>query len=313
MSLRPQAVLLLAALGFAPLARAAASDTDKLAAKTFVEGQAAFKAGDFRLAAERFEAAYNLKPHHSPLWNAARSWEAAGELSRAANLYERFLKDAPPGSKDRNRATSFLKQASEKLGRLMVHAEGLTDLRVDKKPVEPGTVYVDPGEHLVEARAGEATVSENARLTPGTTVSVVLKPPPAIPPPPPPSEKPAAAQQSPPTPPVFTRAAEPERGVVHVVVPVVAAALALGAGGLTVWSGMDTLSLRDSFKLSPTQANLDNGRSAQLRTNVFIGVSAGLAAVTVVCAIALNLPDGSSSSSTHVAVGPGGLAVRGVF
>jgi len=310
------ALLVSAVLGFAPGVQAAANETDKLAARTFSEGQAAFKAGDFRLAAERFEAAWRLKPHHSPLWNAARSWEAAGEPARAANLYDRFLRDAPPGSKDRNRATTFLKQAGEKLGRLLLHAEGLTDLRVDKKPVEEGTIYVDPGEHLVEAHAGEATVSENARLVAGSTVSVFLKPPPpAAPPPPPPqvTEKPAdATPTTSPRPALVTRAPEPERGVTHIVVPVVSAALALGAGGVTLWSGLDTLAQRDRFKTNPSQANLDTGRSMQLRTNVLIGVSAGLAALTVATAIILNLPD-SSSSSAQLFVGPGGLAMRGVF
>src|SRR5262245_17884241 len=65
------------------------------AAQAFTEGQRAFEAGDFRRAAESFEAAYAKKRHHSPLWNAARSWQRAGDDVRSANLIEQYLAIAP--------------------------------------------------------------------------------------------------------------------------------------------------------------------------------------------------------------------------
>ena len=90
----------------------AASATDKQAAKSFHDGEKAFAAGDYRKAAESFEAAYKAKPHHAPLWNAARSWEKAGEPVRAANLLEKYLQEAPAGARDRDQATAALADLS---------------------------------------------------------------------------------------------------------------------------------------------------------------------------------------------------------
>src|SRR5580658_7681957 len=71
----------------------------------FEEGTKAFDAGDFRRAAAAFEAAYRLAPNTDVLWNAARAWQRAGEAARAATLYSRYLRDAPPVAPDRGTAT----------------------------------------------------------------------------------------------------------------------------------------------------------------------------------------------------------------
>jgi hypothetical protein len=78
------------------------------AARAFSQGQRAFKKGDFRHAAESFETAYKDAPHPSSLWNAARAWHRARELARAANLYAKFLREAPADSRDRNSAQAAI-------------------------------------------------------------------------------------------------------------------------------------------------------------------------------------------------------------
>jgi hypothetical protein len=310
------ALLLVASLALPGQALAAPSETARQAKAKFAEGQAAFKQGDYRHAGECFETAYKLKPHHDPLWNAARSWEAAGEAARAANLYERFLREAPPKSKDRNKATSFLKQSAERLGRLQITATGLTNLLLDRQPVEEGVVYVDPGEHLVRAHAGEQVVERSYPVNAGQTVSVVLKPPEAAPPPPPPLPPPVSKVDpvSPPTnsEPEIVEHREPRAPRwAQILVPVAGSLVTAAIGGTTVWSGLDTLNQKKVFDANMTQANLDAGKSKQLRTNILIGVTAGLGALTVV-ASALVLSD-KTSTTTQVALGPGSLVVRGAF
>ena len=90
----------------------------KTAQASFQAAQKAFKAGDFRHAAEKFDEAYKRAPHHAPLWNAGRAWHQAGELTRAANIYAKYLREAPPNAPDRNRAIVALKQVQVKLGRI---------------------------------------------------------------------------------------------------------------------------------------------------------------------------------------------------
>ena len=79
-SWRSRTVLVAMAIGVAattlPVASwAAPGEGDRSAARFFAEGQKAFSAGDYPRAGEQFEAAYKERPHHAPLWNAARSWK----------------------------------------------------------------------------------------------------------------------------------------------------------------------------------------------------------------------------------------------
>src|SRR5262249_33886067 len=139
------------ALALAVTVPAAAQEDRQAAAREFQDGQRAFAAGDFRLAAEQFEAAYKHKPHYAALYNAARARLRAGDTVRAANHFARYLREAPPNTRDRNTAQSTLREIAPKLGRLEVTAVGLDDLRLDGEPLTERMVYVNPGAHVVEA------------------------------------------------------------------------------------------------------------------------------------------------------------------
>lgn len=243
-------------------------EAKKRAAQEFVEGQKAFKTGDYRHAAESFEAAYRDAPHPASLWNAARAWHRADEKTRAANLYAKYLRDAPPNARDRNSATEGLKQLAAQLARLEIHAPDMTDVRVDDQPIEDLTIYVTPGAHVISAKAGDKPVRQPETVQAGAVVSVALVPPKEEPPPPPPPPPPKPRGLSP----WFFYAG--------------AGATALGVG-LTMWSGLDTVSAKKSFDAHPSQEGLDAGKSKQGRTNVLLGVTIGFAAVTGVVGLVL--------------------------
>src|SRR5690349_9741989 len=88
------------------------------AAAHFAQAEAAFARGDFVAAGQSFDAAYAADPNPISLFNAARSWERAGEPVRAANLYRRFLADAASDTPNRDRATASLAELRKKLGRI---------------------------------------------------------------------------------------------------------------------------------------------------------------------------------------------------
>ena len=256
-----------AAALLAPPSAFAAGDAVAPAARQLVEGQKAFGAGDYRRAADLFEGAYKDKPHHSALWNAARSWQRAGEEVRAANLYARFLLEAPANAPDRDQANVAVKELATRLGRIEAHAAtGVTNPRLDGQAVEAPVVYVAVGEHLAEADSSGGPVRKVVRVERGQVVAVTLEPPP-----PPGGET---------VPPPVPRPAEPPSKPLPPVVFFAAAGLSLVAGGLAVASGLDTVDKRDAFLGDPTQERLDAGFASQSRTNVAIGVSAGLAVVT---------------------------------
>jgi hypothetical protein len=260
------------------------------AQKDFAEGQRAFTLGDFPHAAESFEKAYQKAPHHAALWNAARSWQRAGEIAKAANLYARYLREAPPNAPDRNSATSALQKLSPKLARLEIHATDVESITVDGEPTEAMSVYVTPGAHVIEGKAGDRPVRQNQRVEAGSVVSVALvAPPPAV----------SASSAPPPAPPPA-----PKSHKLSPVVFFVGAGVTAVLAGVTTWSGMNTLSQKDTFDADRSQANLDEGHSRQTRTNILLGFTAGAAVFTTVAAIWLvDWKGKSSGDKTEVKAG----------
>jgi hypothetical protein len=297
---------------------AASADDRKQAAKDFADGDHAFKEGDFRGAALAYERAYARVPHHSALWNAARAWQRAGELARAANHYAHYLREAPPSARDRNNAQKAMNELSNRLARIEVHATDVVDVQVDGQAPEGPSVFVTPGAHVVTGRTADGrAVRQSQSVEAGDVVSVALVPPaPAAPvlaggPPAAASERRASRGWSP-------------------VVVYFGGAVALALTGITVWSGVDTLQQKDAFDKAPTQNNLDVGKQKETRTNVLVVASAGVAALTLATAIVLvdwraspekpESPAGAAGASTASAgpgaqlrAGLGSLALTGSF
>ena len=246
---------------------------ERRAARAFVEGQAAFEAGDFRRAGSAFEAAYAAKPHHASLWNAARSWHRAGEDLREASLLERYLREAPADAPDRAEATAALVQVQRRVGRLEIQIAGATDAQLDGAPAIEGTTFVVPGEHIVLARdATGHPVRKVVAVRGGEIVSVTLAPE-------------AASVAAPPA----VAKTPPDRGarVLSPWIVYVGGALAVAGGALAVVSGLDTIDKRDAFLNDPSQGRLDAGYASQARTNIAIGGTAGVAVLTLAAALFL--------------------------
>lgn len=288
-----------------PAAAPSAADR-QAAAKDFAEGQRAFTLGDYPRAAQAFESAYKKAPHHSSLWNAARSWQRAGEIARAANLYAQYLREAPANAPDRNSSSAALQKLTPKLARLEVHAgPGLTGLQVDGEPVDHPSVYVTPGTHLVEAMAGDQKVQQTQKADAGAVISVAL----LAPPPPKPKAEPPKPAPPPPS------------GKMPPSVVYVGGAVTLALAGVTIWSGLDTWSQKDAFDSAPTQANLDEGHSRQRRTNWLLGATGGAAVLTTIAAVwlvdwkkpASEQPGEKPAGTVQLGLGPGSVHLQGSF
>jgi hypothetical protein len=276
-------------------------DDMKAAAKLFAEGQKSYREGDYRHAAEAFEGAYKRAPRLPPLYNAARAWQKGGDPVRAANLYAVYLRKAPPSAPDRNNATSALRDLEGRVAKLEVHASDWTELKVDGAAFDVGdqsaasfVVYVTPGTHVIEGRHGDKTAQERPVATAGSSMSVVLL---------------APKDEPPPVVPVLVE--KKSRSGWSPIVVAVGGGLTAVAAGFLVWSGVDTLGQRSTFDASPTQANLDTGKSDELRTNVLLGVTLGLAVVTGV--IAIFLVDWKPKSSEHAALHVSPFGAWGTF
>lgn len=92
-----------------------------------------------------------------------------------------------------------------------------------------------------------------------------------------------------------------------------------------MWSGLDTVEQKKVYEADKTQANLDEGKAKQSRTNVLLITTGGLAVATAVMAVwfvdwkhGSSTPASEKSSSdsgvqVSIAPGLGSLAVVGKF
>lgn len=279
------ALVSFAPLGVEVVAHAAPmSAEEKKAAKAFTEGQAAFEAGDFRRAAGLFETAYAIKPHHSALWNAAKSWQRAGDDLTAVNLLIRYLDQAPTDAPNRAEANQALAAIEKRVGRIQLQVVTVTEPKLDGNAVKEGLSYVAPGDHALSADDAGKPLRKVVTVKAGDIVSVTLAPPP------------------PPTAPKVIIVEKPgSRGVSPWFV-VAGGVLTASGAAATVFLGLDAVKKRDDFVNDPAgtqsdRAKLEAGNDAQLRTNIALGATIGLAVITTAVAIFFTDWHGSKSGT----------------
>jgi len=257
-----------------------------------------------------------VAPHPSALWNAARSWQRAGDLLRAAGLYQRYLREAPPGAPDRDAALADLEVLKPSLGRIAVVAPGATQIVVDGQPLVDDFAWVLPGAHVVEARFVAVTTTTTAEVAAGAIVSVALVAPAPAAPITPPSEN--APRGGPPggvAPNPAERDTRESSGWPAWTVLPFAGATLVAAGGL-IASGVDTENLYKEFEASGKTSGYayDNGRFAMHRTNVLVAVTSGIGAISLGVALFAIDWNGDAAGGHVVGVAtPHGLDARGAF
>jgi tetratricopeptide (TPR) repeat protein len=283
----------------------------------FEQGERAYEARDYVLAAKAFDEAYRAMPHYAPLWNAARSWERAGEQTRAANAYAKYLRSAPADAPDRDAAMAALGALAERLGRIEVYAAEIDVVRIDDEVLDGTSVYVHPGMHVVEGQSKDTKIRRTDMIEAGTVRSVALvednkmdeidssisapvvkelaRPP----------RKSTAS-----SPMIFA----PNRGPVWFgPAAIVAGGMTIASASLVLWSGMDTLSARKEFDAAPTADKLAAGKDKQLRTNLLLGATIASGMATGVF-LSLWKWNGSTKSSALTVLPPVmGLPTQIVF
>jgi len=274
--------------------RIAAADDIAAAAAAFERAQAAELSGRHGQAAKLYELAYRIKPAAAALRGAIRMRLAAGDDDIAATHAETLLRRHPNDKVSRMTADRVLAHVAPRVTGIAIACDGLCVPVVDGKLVslEPArklTIYVQPGRHTVAVSFGRHTTDMHVFVgTKGQQVKLSFEPP---------SENIAASRPSTPTTHSagLTGARSPVAGHQDLrrmrrISPWyfgVAAAAALGLVGATLWSGLDVLQAYDEYDRSAPNAPqlYADGTDRELRTNVLIGVTAGVAAVAVVLAV----------------------------
>jgi tetratricopeptide (TPR) repeat protein len=286
------------------------------AAEAFDRGTAAFLARDYARAAEWFETAHRLAPASAALVQAVRMHERAGNALRAATLALR-LQALYENDRNAQRAAA---QALEQAGRFVrvdVQCDACT-IQLDGTLVEHPSFFVQPGvEHTVEASFEYGTRSANVRGGQGERRAIRFETPDAPPDTPDPDPDPADPDPEPdpiapsqPTPPA------PSEMPIPMWVTITGIVLTAGLGGVSIWSGVDTLDGVPAYEMSPTPEALADGQAREARTNWLIIGTSVLAATTLVLAILTDW-DGESAPDVQAGVSiqpDGALAgLRGRF
>jgi hypothetical protein len=274
------------------------------AAEQFDAGVTAYKQKDFEGAAARFEAADAAVPGAKTLRQAIRARQEAGQGARAATLAAQALERYPSDDVTTKLATETIAKVEPLAHRINITCASPCVLALGTRLV-PGelntrwVVFVDPGKVAIGASffggassarqelTAEAGKKSDLRFEPeakGTPKPAVV-PAPATPP---------TGSEAPPEAPVIEPAPKKGSGL-HPAAFVVGAVATLGLGGVTIWSGIDT---KNNPGVAAVKAQCagqgeacptyQEGLKKQARTNIFIGATAGTAAVTVVLAILTN-------------------------
>jgi hypothetical protein len=296
------------------------------AASAFNRAQEAEVRGDMAKAADLYELADRISPAPAALRNATRARLEAGQLASAAADAEELKRRYPTDAASVTLADEALAKASEKLVRVAAECSVDCSLVVDGLAAgadarRTHVVYLESGVHTLVARFSDgSSASQRIEGTAKQRLDVKLEKSEQAATPAPAAALPAAA---PPPAPGGATAPSKEAGSAGGISPVVGLVLggvALGLGGVAVWSALDTKSARDDFDKNPTRAAYDDGQGKDLRTNILIGAGAVVGAASLgVLVFATNWSgsgaDKGAQASLHVFASPQstGLGMRGSF
>jgi hypothetical protein len=275
-----------------------------------------------------FENAFHDAPSAEALRNAIRSRRKAGQLARAATLAElaslKYPKDAPTGVIVRE----TLSESQSKLDRVTLACSPECSVAADGRAISLADAaqtifFLEPGSHdLVVSWSSDRTKIQKIVARAGGHDELTLEAPSSASSTPPPS----IASVSPLAPPVLVpqenqvdALAEPSRTKpLGPAVFIALAAITAGGVGFTVWSGIDAENNPGTSAVKTECAGMgvncpayQKGLSAQLRTNVALGATGGVALATALVGIFFTQWSNPKSKRAPLALEPTGAVQAG--
>jgi hypothetical protein len=266
----------------------------RTAAEAFDRGREAYKSEEYVEAAEQFESADANAPSAAALELAIRARDKAGQLDRAATLAALALVRHPDDPNIQKIAPGIVQRAKAELYELDLKCDDPCDVTVAGK-LAPGrrstdrTIFLAPGKYSVLAGwSGDRSISKQVEGARGASGSLEFQAP-AAPVAPPadahPEVAPAANDEKP-----ADQGPAQKSGQLPPVAFWVGVGLTAVSGAVTVWSGLDTQNnpgpnkVRDACQAMPQaddcNALYQTGVDKQHRTNILIGVTAGVGIAT---------------------------------
>ncbi len=315
------------------------ADQIQFAAREHDLGYRAYLERQYEEAASHFENAFFAAPDPAELRSAVRARRDAGELARAATLAAIGQRRFPDDPATKRVAEEVMGQARPHVYEVRIASSVEYSVAVDAKMVtaervKDSSVFLNPGTHeLVVSWSDDRNMRIPIEGTEGGSTSLQLEPPALAPPAPSPPDRPvlAARPSREPEPPVMVAAPDAVKPLSPVVF-VVGAALTAVAAGITLWSGIDAINHPGASAVRENCVGLgtdcptyQEGRAAQLRTDVLLATTSLFAVATAVVGVFFTqwprtaaaegpLPGARSQAlpvRPTVGIGPGG--VQGTF
>jgi hypothetical protein len=266
-------------------------DDVKAAEADFDAGREAYKAGDYVEAAEHFESADGHAPNEKVLELAISAREKAGHEDRAATLAQLGLETYPNSERLKKLAAPLVDKGHAELLQVTVECNEACSLLdgtriVHGAPAERRIVFLTPGEHTIRAGwSDDRTLSQDVTGNAGEAASVTFTAPPV------PKHGVEMGQTG------IAGADTGTQSSMRVLSPLyfwIGAGATTVLGGVTIWSGIDTINNPGKDKvrntcLTGTQAACDSvfnqGVNAQNRTNYLIAATSVVGVATAVVGI----------------------------
>lgn len=308
----------------------------KAAAEAFDRGREAYQEEKYTEAAEQFERADASAPSATALGLAIKCRDKAGDLARAGTLSALALERYPDDPEIQKLAPEVITRAGAAMYEARISCKEPCELADGTKIVHGAaakqrTVFLTEGSHAIRAGFPDGrTQSKTVDAIAAGSGELVFEGP-----------EPEVAQEPEPEPePVPEPAPEPSKEAPKESSGLPPAVFFAGlgatvvAGGITVWSGLDTVNNPGADRVKAECAAGDtscplykDGQARQLRTNLLIGVTAVLGVGTgILGAIAVDWSGGSKEPVTEeakrkrirvepwVAIGDGAtIGARGTF
>jgi hypothetical protein len=306
------------------------------AATEYDAGRRAYVDKDYDGAASHFENAFHDAPSAEALRNAIRSRRKAGQLARAATLAQvasvKYPKDGPTSVIVRE----TLAESQTKLQRVTLNCSPECGVAADGRAISvtdatQTVFFVEPGSHeLVVSWANDRSKVQTIAARAGGRDEISLEAPPL----PAPAASPVLVSTTPVVSPLspngapIDKADTSHRRPLGPALFIAGAIVTAGGVGFTIWSGIDaennpgTAAVKtECAGVGPNCPAYQKGLSAQLRTNVAIGATGGVALVTAVVGIFFTQWSNPKPKTTALGLeptaglGPGGgsLGLAGHF
>ncbi|GEM_PF-1236125 len=262
------------------------------AARAYSKGQVAQLEGDYTTAAENFELANSLLPSSGALRSAARMRLEAGSIASAATHAGALLATYPEDRTSLELAESILAETRSKITRYEVRCApactlGSNGRALRTEAAEHHLFYLLPGDRSIEAWFSDET--RVVRLVVGEAGGTLIF---EVSAPEVPKEEVKSESKS--VPDDFSKvensidiagSTEARRKRLHPGVFYTGLALTVATGSVAVMFALETNKKKKAFDAEPTRPHFKVGAKMQLRTNIMLGVTAGLGLATLIIAV----------------------------